>query len=260
MKKTFLARRNTLISSTGISWGAWALFCALIVFLLRLVAPNFFWHVFTPIYNIGDTFAAGSHTFFSSFEHTATLAAENEKLREENTILTNENKALTQKNAAVTLLGDSGIIAGVVARPLESPYDTLVLAAGKNAGVTLGQEAFGAGGVPLGVISSVLADFSRVMLFSAPGVTTNGWVGNNAVPLTLQGTGAGTFQATVARAANISVGDEIFVPGPGALPIGKVTRIDSNPSAPSETLRITPALNIFSITWVIVRDVGTVPL
>ena len=59
----------------------------------------------------------------------------------------------------------SGIIAGIVARPPASPYDTLVLSAGSEEGVTLGMEAFGAGGVPLGVVSSVLANFSRVTLF-----------------------------------------------------------------------------------------------
>ena len=45
---------------------------------------------------------------------------------------------------SLSLKDASGILAGVVARPPESPYDTLVLAAGKNAGVTLGMEVFGA--------------------------------------------------------------------------------------------------------------------
>jgi len=218
------------------------------------------------MYRIADVFVAGSQTFIAGFENTAALSAKNVQLANENTALANENQALLQKEAALTaLIGSSAkqessvskILAGVVARPPESPYDTLVLAAGSHAGVALGMEAFGEGGVPLGAVSSVLADFSRVTLFSAPGVTTDGWVGNENIPLTLQGAGAGAMQAIVPRAANISVGDIVFVPGPGALPIGKVIRIDSDPSTSSVTLRIAPALNMFSITWIVLRDTGS---
>jgi len=209
------------------------------------------------MYQAGDALAAASHAFISGFQQNAALVAQNEKLTDENAALANENHTLLQKEKAVAALGDSGIIAGVVARPPESPYDTLVLAAGSNAGVTFGMEAFGAGGIPLGIVSSVLADFSRVTLFSAPGVVTNGWVGAGSMSLALTGSGAGTFSAVIPRAANVAVGDTVFISGPGALPVGEVRRIDSDPSAPSVTLRIAPALNLFSTTWVVLRDTGT---
>jgi len=258
MKKTFLTRRNALISSARIPWGTLALFCAVIALLVRLLAPNFFWRAFAPAYRAADFLAERSHSFISSFENTAALSAKNAQLTGENAALANENQALIQKISALAMLKSptTDIIAGVVARPPESPYDTLVLAAGKNTGVALGMEAFGAGGVPLGTVSSVLADFSRVTLFSAPGVTTGGWVGNENMPLVLEGAGAGALRATAPRAANIAVGDKVFAPGPGALPIGKVARVDSSPSSPSVTLHIAPILNIFSISWVALRDTG----
>jgi len=266
MKKTFLARRNKLLSSTNISWGVWALLCVSVFFILRLLAPNFLLHIFAPLYHATDTVASVSNTFISGFGNIAVLSKKNEQLTEENIALTNENNALIQKEKTLMALINSpvesgksvsGILAGIVARPPESPYDTLILSVGSNTGVTLGQEAFGPGGVPLGIVSSVLPDFSRVTLFSAPGVVTNGWVGDNTLQLILQGVGAGAFSATVSRTAGINLGDIVFIPGPGALPVGSVTRIDSDESAPSVTLRITPALNIFSITWVILRDTGT---
>ena len=116
---------------------------------------------------MSDTLARESHAFFNSFGNTATLALQNEKLMNENAALANENQALLKKTASISgLVPDTrGIIAGIVARPPASPYDTLVLSAGSAEGVTLGMEAFGAGGVPLGVVSSVLANFSRVTLF-----------------------------------------------------------------------------------------------
>jgi cell shape-determining protein MreC len=117
-------------------------------------------------------------------------------------------------------------------------------------------EAFGAGGVPLGKVTSVLSDFSRATLFSSPEMTTNGWVGSAKVPLTITGSGAGTMSASLARSADVSVGDTVSISGPGMLPVGVVVRIDSDPSSPAVTLRITPAVNPFSITWVLLRDTG----
>jgi cell shape-determining protein MreC len=266
MKKTFLVKRNALLSSASVSWGAVALACAVLVLLLRLLAPNFFLHTFAPAFRVADTIAAKSNLFFDSFGDVALLAAKNEQLRIENTALANENQALQQKAASVSaLIGTpgssrtaiSGILAGVVARPPESPYDTLVLAAGSQEGVILGMEAFGGGGVPLGAVSAVMDDFSRVTLFSAPGMVTRGWVGRAGLPIDILGGGGGAMNASLSRSANVAVGDTVFAPGPGMLPIGSVVRIDSDPSAPEVVLHIMPALNLFSVSWVELRDTGT---
>lgn len=239
------------------SWGVGALAVALIIVLLRVLTPNFFWKVFTPVFRTADAVASGSHLFIASFGNTAALTVQNEKLMSENLALTAQNQSLSQKLADIGALAPekSDILAGVVTRPPESAYDTLVLSAGTHAGVAVGQEAFGPGGVPIGVISSASADFSRVMLFSAPGVATAGWVGKG-IPLTIQGVGGGALQATIARSAGVAVGDTVFVPGPGQLPIGKVARVDGDPSAPSVTLHIESVVNLFSVTWVLLRDTG----
>lgn len=265
MKKTFLTKRNALLTSSDVSWGALALTLAVLLLLVRLLAPDFFWRMFTPVFRVADSAAAGSHLFLSSFGNTATLALQNETLQNENTILASENQTLLQKAADLgALLGAPavgknttvGILASVVARPPESPYDTLVLAEGASAGIAAGQEAFGAGGVPVGIVSSVMSDFSRVALFSSPGMTFTGWVGQAHTPLVMTGSGAGTMSASVARSATVAVGDGVFGPGPGMPTIGSVVRIDSDPSSPSVTLRILPVFNLFSVSWVTVRDTG----
>lgn len=260
MKRTYLAKRNALFSSTNFSWGAYALILAISVLLLRLLAPNLFWNIFTPIFHASDSLALKSHMFFNSFGNIAELALQNEKLVNENVALANENKALIQKFSSIDGLtaDNKGIIAGVVARPPESPYDILVISAGSDEGVTEGMEAFGAGGVPLGIVSSVTVDFSRITLFSSPGMATGGWVGETSLPIIINGAGAGTINASVPRSADLVVGDVVFVPGPGMLPIGIVSRVDSDPASPSVVLRITPAINLFSTTWVAVRDTGMI--
>ena len=268
MRKIFSARHNALFSSTELSWGAYALMFSGFLLLVRLLAPDFFWHTCTPVFQSADYLTAETQRFFASFSDTASLALANENLLEQNNALVNENQALTQKAASLeALLGSAPgetvkrageILAGVVARPPESPYDVLVLAEGSQAGITVGQEAFGASGVPIGVVSSVTADFSQVTLFSSWGMNVQGWVGSAALPLTIRGVGGGSLIASVPRAANIAAGDSVSVPGPGALPIGKVVRVDSDPSSPSVVLRIMPILNPFSITWVVLRSSGAI--
>ena len=252
-------KRNALLSSANVSWGTVALVVAIFFLFLRLLAPNFFWYICTPAFRLSDTLAQTTHVFLSSFGDAATLTLQNEKLASENAALVTQNEALLQKIDSVSGLagGTGGVTAGVVARPPESPYDTLVLAAGSEDGVRLGMEAFGEGNVPLGIVSSVLARFSRVTLLSAPGISLGGWVGHGHLPLIIKGSGAGAVTASVPRSAGIVVGDIVSVPGPGSLPVGTVTRVDSNPSSPSVTLRILPLLNFFSVTWVTLRDTGT---
>ncbi len=259
MKKTLLARRNALFSSTKISWGALALVAVIFLLLFRLLAPNLFLKMFTPLFRVADATTEVRQAFFSSFRDTAALALQNEKLTRENAALMSENQTLREKVGSISSLGDDvreGIVAGVVARPPESPYDTLVLSEGSENGITLGMRAFGEGGVPLGVVSEVLTDFSRVTLFSAHGMVVDGWVGQAHVPITITGEGAGAMSASVSRLAGVAVGDTVFAPGPGMLVVGAVTRIDNSPSSSSLTLHIMSAVNLFSISWVAVRDLG----
>lgn len=270
MKKTFLARRNALFSSTDLSWGAYALIGASFLLLVRLIAPDFFWRTFTPVFRIADSFAAGSHTLFSSFGDTTALALENEKLYAENTALRLENRALFENLETVSSFKRliRGIPASVVARPPENPYDMLILGSGARDGISAGMSVFAlpsgeardevsTSGVPIGIISSVTEDFSRATLFSSPGVSTSGWIGAMNLPLSLMGLGAGAMRATLPRATPVAISDVVYAPGPGALPIGRVARIDQDPSSPSLILHITSAVNLFSLTWVLVRDTGT---
>ena len=211
------------MSSTNFSWGAFALIFSIFLLLVRLLAPNFFWTIFTPVFRASDSLSEMSSSFFNSFSDTTKLASQNEKLMNENTELANE---------------------------------TLALSAGSDDGIVLGMEVFSAGDVPLGVISSVNENFSRVTLFSTPEMSTNGWVGKDDIPITINGAGAGAMNASVSRSAMISVGDIVYAPGPGMLPVGRVVRVDSEASSPSVTLRIMPAINLFSVAWVTVRDTG----
>ena len=263
MKKTFLAKRNALMTPAGFSAGAAALAFVAALALVRFVFPGLFLLAVSPFWSAGNALSVATHPFFASVGDARALSAQNETLTAENQALANENRALSDKVASLAaLLGDtsgspalvSGIVSGVVARPPVSPYDTFVLGRGTDDGVARGMEAFGDGGVPLGVVTSVTAGFSRVTLFSAPGESLAAWVGSAHTPVELTGAGAGAFSARSPRAAAIHEGDAVYAPGPGGLPIGSVRKIAGDPAAPTVELDIAPALNPFSQTWVVLRD------
>ena len=256
MKKTYLTRRNAILSPANFSWGAFALIFAISLLLLRLVAPNLFWAVLTPAFRVSDSLSEANREFFKSFGDTAKLASQNEMLMNENIALANENHGLLKKleNSYGLTIDAEGILAGVIARPPQSAYDTLVLSAGSDEGVVIGMEVFGAGNVPLGVISSVDKDFSRATMFSSPNMSINGWVGKLNIPITINGAGGGVISSSAPRSAEISAGDVVYAPGPGMLPIGSVVRVDSDSSSPSVILRIIPTINLFSVAWVSIRE------
>jgi cell shape-determining protein MreC len=244
------------------SWGVAALAFAALALVVRLLFPGIFLSALAPMIGLGNRFSAAGYGVYAAFADTAALAARNQKLFEENSALSAENRALLERQKSLNeLLGDSadapaGISAGVVARPPASGYDALVVAAGTDAGVALGMEAFGRGGVPVGLVTGVTPSFSRVTLFSAPEMRTEGWIGDEHAPVTLLGNGAGGFSAVVPRSSGAAAGDLAYLPGPGALPAGTVARVDGDAAAPMEVLRVVPALNPFSITWVTLRATG----
>jgi cell shape-determining protein MreC len=195
-------------------------------------------------------------SFFDSFSDAAEQAAHIDALQAEVRALANENAALVARLADIGAPADDeaeSIRAGVIARPPLAPYDMLIIGAGAMDGVELGALVTAEGGVPVGSVSSVAAHTAQVSLFSSPGRSTEGWAGETRIPLTLFGKGSGAFAAEVPRDAGIIIGDQVFVPGPGALPVGRVKEVETGPSSPSATIRIEPLANVFSITFVAVR-------
>lgn len=249
-------RRNVLLSSGGVLLGGVLFVLAFIVFALQFLAPGFLPRLASPLWQAGQGATNAASAFTALFGNGPALTAERDRLALENLALHEENRTLEARLADLARLAgtvpapEKRILAGVLARPPVSPYDTLVVATGARAGVRVGAIAFGPGGVPVGTVATVSDSSSRIDLFSGGGRETSGWVGDTRIPVTLTGKGAGAFEATLPRGSGVAVNAVVYVPGPGALPIGTVVRIDSDPSSPRDTIHIAPYTNPFSLTWV----------
>ncbi|HVW71711.1 MAG TPA: rod shape-determining protein MreC [Candidatus Paceibacterota bacterium] len=258
MRKTYFGRRNALIPrGTAIVGGVFVL-VAVVVLVLRVALPGVLVSVAAPLWQLSAAAESAFHAGTVSFASPAKLQSELDAATAENVALTNQNKTLAAQIIDLQkLLGSRSdvppaLLASVIARPPESPYDTLVVDQGSHATVAPEALVTGPGGVPVGKVASVNASSARVTLFSAPGVSTDAWAGQNRLPITLTGAGSGAFEASVPKDANIVVGDSIYIANNGAAAMGTVVRVDSDPSSTSATLRIQPVVNPFSLTWVLI--------
>lgn len=252
-------RSRTVFSSVGGGIIVGLACIALLIFLLRLFAPAAVNGLARPFWGLGTSLTAAVGNGTSQFQNNGALVAQRDQLAAENAALRAENVALATKahDLQVTLGTRTEpakeIVAGVLARPPVAPYDVLIVDQGSTSGVAVGAPAFGPGGTPVGRVKDLTATTARIVLYSASNTTTEGWIGAGRVPVTLTGIGSGGFEATLPKDAGIVAGDGVFVPGPGALPIGTVARIDSDPSSPTVVLHIHPYVNPFSILWVTIQ-------
>lgn len=258
-KRSYLTtHRGGVFSSLGRLLAALVALAVLILFVVRLVAPGALTSLVSPLWRAGSvaTDTVGNTVSLSSRRE---LTDDRERLMREVDTLRTECATLAARAADLErLLGGrtervGGVLAGVLARPPVSPYDVLVVDQGQNAGIAIGNYAFGPGGVPLGTVTSADARSARVTLYSTTDHVTEGWAGATRVPVKLVGTGAGGFDAEVSGTAGIVLNDQVFAPGPGALPIGTVSEVVTDPSSPTVVLRIRPVMNPFSITWVTIH-------
>lgn len=259
MKRRFSQSANQgLLSGTRL-WAVSIGAILAVLFLVRLLLPDVFVAVSRPLWSAGTGLTAAVGSLVP--EDANQVRTERDALREERERL-QEQLLISQTRVRdlERLIGedgtpDPGIAAGVLVRPPVAPYDMVVVDAGSEDGVKIGAGVYGSGGVPVGTVALVSPTTAHISFFSAAGRTTEGWLGEARTPITLTGAGAGAFYATGAKDANIQVGTTVYVPGPGALPIGTVERVDTTPSSPVANIYVRPIVNPFTVTWVTIGNV-----
>ncbi len=254
-------RKFGILSPTSLG----VIFFILFLIFLRFVFPGALTTLATPLWRLGTALDTATGGLMAGFGNAAKLSAERDHLTSENAALEAENAVLTARSEDLQkLLGTrtdptKGVVAGVLVRPPVSSYDTLVVDQGTLSGVRTGGLALGPNGVPIGTVSSASSAAARIELFSAPARESAAWAGEARTPLTLVGNGGGTFTATLPRDSAVAAGDSLYLAGGGAIPMGTIVKVNSDPSSPRETLLIRPFTNIFSITWVQVMPALELP-
>lgn len=130
-----------------------------------------------------------------------------------------ELKALLNRSA-----GRSATLAAVLMRPPGTPYDTLVVDAGRDQGILQGSLVSMGGSTVVGTVSEVYANTSRVTLYSAAGVVHEGTLlaGGKNIPVSVGGQGGGSMRAEVPTGTGAKPGDQVLLP---SLALGIVAEV-----------------------------------
>ena len=176
----------------------------------------------------------------SGSEHTVNLLSkENEQLR--------------------SLLSDTQqekILAGVIGRPNQLPYDVLVLDKGYADGIVEGAPVF-IGGSVVGIIQKTFITSSVVVLITSPDFVTSVFIVGPDIYTNAVGLGGGQLRVGVPQGIEINEGDLVILPAVSSGVYGTINAIESVASRPEQYGYVSPEIALSSIRLV---GVGRTPL
>ncbi|KKT86198.1 MAG: hypothetical protein UW83_C0001G0009 [Parcubacteria group bacterium GW2011_GWD1_44_9] len=165
-------------------------------------------------------------------------------------------KEQTQANILLELVGRKQkanmVVASVLTRPPQTPYDVIVIDAGLNESITIGSEVSLPEGPILGVVSEVFSKSAKVKLFSASGEETNAVLERNNVPVILIGIGGGNFRLALPRDIAIEKGDRILSSDIASRPLATVADVSVRPTDSFKEVLAKSPTNIFALRFVFV--------
>lgn len=212
-----------------------------------------------PVLILGNGIENKFSNIGSYFYFKKSLNKENEDLKNQlNGMLarvSNYNSVLDENIKLKDILGRKTegkefIVASILSLGRESIYGTVVIDAGKNQNIHEGKRVFALGNIPIGRVSEVYADSSKVVLYSNPGENTEVVLGGKDVFMTAVGRGGGNFEMLLPRDFVLDIGTEIDLPGTHPYILGYVASIVSDPRDAYQKALLRSPINIFELKFV----------
>jgi cell shape-determining protein MreC len=153
------------------------------------------------------------------------------------------------------LLGDSKderILAGVIARPPHTPYDTLIIDRGSNHNIVEGAVVYHTNEHAIGVVSRVYEKIALVTLFSSDGVETSVYVYGPDVFAYAYGEGGGVIRISLPQGIEVKEGNAVVLPSLHMGDLGVVERVVSLSTQPEQNAYLTFPISIQSLRTVTV--------
>ncbi len=166
-----------------------------------------------------------------------------------------------ENNELRTLLGDHGesrMVAGVIGRPPESPYDTLYLDKGENDGIQEEAIVYHADDQAIGFVQSVFPGSALVQLFSSAGTEFTAYVFGPNVYVHGYGEGGGVIRLSIPQGIIVQEGNVVVLPSVVPGTIGVVEKVVSVATQPEQHAYVVMKTPIQSLRYVGVQnDVAT---
>ncbi|MEK7089004.1 MAG: rod shape-determining protein MreC [Patescibacteria group bacterium] len=222
--------------------------------------------VFRPILILGNNIGGKLSNAGAYFYSKRSLLLENDdlksKLNEQEARIANYNSILNENLKIKEILGrlpigQAGknekanmVLASILSKPNQSPYDTLIIDIGAKSGILVGQRVFALGNVPIGRIAEVYASSAKVILFSNPGEITEVVISGRDTFMQIVGRGGGNFEMILPRDFVLEKGTEVVLPGITPYTVGIVQTIISDPRDSYQKALLVSPVNIQELKFV----------
>ncbi|HEV7702012.1 MAG TPA: rod shape-determining protein MreC [Candidatus Paceibacterota bacterium] len=224
--------------------------------------------VFRPVLSSGNGAGRKLTSFASYFSFKSSLSKENADLKSER-----DADSADRANYASVVAENAGLkeilgrkneqvkmtLGAILAKPNQSPYDTLLIDIGVDKGIKMGDRVFAFGNLPIGRIAEAYPKSSKVILFSNSGEATEvvlspqaGQAGN--IFTEVAGRGGGNFEMIVPRDLVLWKGDQAVLPGITPYVIGVVETVISDPRDSSQKALLVSPVNIQQLKFVEVAN------
>lgn len=226
--------------------------------LLRFVNP-FFSKIVSPIWQAENFTADFLAKSFSSkndlYKQNILLKEELEKKDVEIDILQNLKKENTTLKEILGRVPRERhvILSAILAKPNQTPYDSIIVDKGSLDGVSPGQFVFSSGDVLIGEVDSVQKDSSQILMYSTPGNISQVMLADTGKYFNARGLGNGTFLVEVTRDTEVEEGDIFFYPGLDNALVGTAKKIEFDPRDAFKKVFVKSLVNIQEARWVEIK-------
>ena len=247
-----------------LSRGALILLALIILLILNVYPPNF---LRQPLINLATPFWQIQDWGADLLKAISTPFTNKNKLLEENTALKNE---LAKKNLTLAALEDLAIenqefkelggrqldqafvLATIISRPPISPYDTFVIDAGSEEGITVGNIVLIEENSAIGEVASVAKNSAVVSLYSTPDRETMVAVGLERAEAPARGRGGGNFELRMPKGVVVEIDDVIVLPSINHRLLGLISKIEISPNDPFQTILFSLPINLNNLRFVMI--------
>ncbi|MEI8339322.1 MAG: rod shape-determining protein MreC [bacterium] len=255
-------RRN----SSHKTW--WILGIFVVVFLLFTftgLRGALVW-VAKPIWKAENSLILFWQDSFELLSAKKTLVEENRKLKETllktdyyilaRDFLRSENDDLKEALGRKSVSRQS-VLAYVLVKPGKTPYDQIIIDAGENFGVAVGDLILAEGSVAVGEVIEVFGSTAKVSLYSSPNRKLTVLIGPNAVQADAEGLGGGNFRVRLPKETGIKEGENIIIPSISNNVFGVIEKIESSDTDTFQDIYFKSPVNISELRLVeVVKGLG----
>lgn len=208
---------------------------------------------------VSDWFFNSSGTIPSYFRDRDDLIREIEDLKSKIASFDGDRKTVThlmsenqQLKSLLSSTSSSRVLATVIGRPPQLPFDALLLDVGSTDGVEENALVYIQGDKAIGLVARVYPHSSVVALATSPGVESSVYVIGPDIYATAIGDGGGVLRVNVPQGLVLEEGDPVVVPAFGSGIYGLIHKVVSIPTEPVQNGYVTIGTPIQSIRAVTV--------